>query len=487
LTAYATSKNIATNCESSARTTVTVKVNPNPLIAITDKDAVYVDFTHTLGYSNTGAVGTVKWTSGDISKATVNQTTGEVKGISPGIVTITCTVTTPEGCIDTDTYDVEVKAKPNVTITNQGDVCTNGSRTLDYVSSVSPVTSVVWTSSNPQVATIDGNGVITGLSAGKTTITCTVMVHGGAGVNECEIVVNPIPRVNSISDITVCRGGAVAEIVFGTDIVDTAVYYVWEADNVWNSVSSGAASGGNTIPAFTAKDDTPNIAHVSTITVTPKIGDCDGVPKTFTVTVIPTPTYSDVRISVCPDPVGTINLSKYLDTFNLIAANSIQWTDRGFGASLITPDGNVTTADLAFSPSRIHTFSYTINSSCAPEQSRRLYLDVLLNGDMIRPMRDTVVMCYLHAEAMHLDQLFGIEANGTFVYPAEVSSFVKCSSGGATIMDGRKIYEDNNISDFTYHNHTAKAIEVTYHSGLDSCLQGRIFTIVIVLTQDIII
>jgi hypothetical protein len=195
------------------------------------------------------------------------------------------------------------------------------------------------------------------------------------------------------------------------------------------------------------------------------------------ITAYLTPTYPDIRIRVCPDAGTTINLSKYLDTISGISS-AVDWT------SLI-PAGmpvNSSTGEIAASnllASGMYTFAYTINSSCV----RIVYLDILRNGKM-RPMRDTVEICYLHAGAIQLNQIFGIEAGGDISYPAEIASYIKTTSHGGTIMDGKAIYEDIDISLSEYHGKSAKKISFSYDSGEHSCLEEESYPITIVLIEN---
>lgn len=50
-------------------------------------------------------------------------------------------------------------------------------------------TTLTWLSSNPSVATVNEEGKITGISSGKTTITC--IAHNGVSA-QCEVTVNPV-------------------------------------------------------------------------------------------------------------------------------------------------------------------------------------------------------------------------------------------------------------------------------------------------------
>jgi hypothetical protein len=201
------------------------------------------------------------------------------------------------------------------------------------------------------------------------------------------------------------------------------------------------------------------------------------------VTVYHTPNYPDIRIRICPD-AGSVDLSKYLDTINGVKTNEIKWTSQLPSVLIASPAGTISTSNL--SSAKVHTFTYTVNSLCVNDQTRKVYLEVLKN-DKFSILRDTVVMCYLYAEAIHLNQLFGIEADGDWDYPPAIKPYISKTSYGGTIMNGRKIYDDNllTVFDKNYHGITARIIELKYKTKNNSCLHGETYRIRIVLTPDL--
>jgi uncharacterized protein YjdB len=138
----------------------------------------------------------ISWTSSTPAIATVNTGNGVVTGVTPGSATITYTV--GSGCYTTAI--VTVSAPPSA-ITGPGSVCAAATITLADADMGG-----VWASSNPSVAMIDATtGVVTGATAGYTTITYTY----GLGI-PCAttrvIAVNPLPTTSG-SDI-ICKGSS---------------------------------------------------------------------------------------------------------------------------------------------------------------------------------------------------------------------------------------------------------------------------------------
>jgi hypothetical protein len=113
------------------------------------------------------------WSSSNTDVATIDATTGVVTGVAPGTSTIT--YTNASGC--SDQAIVTVNANPEVA---DKSVCVG--------STVDMGPDGDWSSSNPAVATVDGSGVVTGVSAGTATITYT---NANGCTDQAMITVNP--------------------------------------------------------------------------------------------------------------------------------------------------------------------------------------------------------------------------------------------------------------------------------------------------------
>ncbi len=106
------------------------------------------------------------------------------------------------------------------------------------------------------------------------------------------VTINPTPTVNTISNQTVCNGLQTTAVNFSGFVPGTV--YNW----VNNTPSIGlAASGSGNIGAFTATNN-GTIPVTATITVTPSFTNggttCLGTPKTYTITVNPSPTVNTI-------------------------------------------------------------------------------------------------------------------------------------------------------------------------------------------------
>jgi hypothetical protein len=197
--------------------------------------------------------------------------------------------------------------------------------------------------------------------------------------------------------------------------------------------------------------------------------------------------YPDIRIRACPDAGKDINLSKYIDTVEL---TYLKW--ESVSPKIPITDSRVISTNDLSSYVRVYTFAYTVSNPCASNITRRVYFETL-KPDRMRPLIDTVVICNEQAEALQINQIFGIDAEGTWEYHSEdfgdVDAYVTESTsetyGGAVIMNGKAIYESGAIPPYSYHGiDDARKVDFTYTAGSNSCLHGEEYKIVIILTPD---
>src|SRR5690606_13575055 len=136
----------------SSPATSAVTINDCPVAAITGPTSICINGTTTLSPTTGGT-----WTSSNKAIATVTNA-GVVKGNSTG--TAKFTFTKIGSCNSLATPTVTVGTAPKVSITGLNSICVNATTTL------APTSGGTWSSSNPAVATVNNNGVVTGISAG---------------------------------------------------------------------------------------------------------------------------------------------------------------------------------------------------------------------------------------------------------------------------------------------------------------------------------
>lgn len=169
-TITASSGNISTTC--------TINVSNN-IIKITNlamnKTTATMNTGENLQLSYTkqpaNATSTVEWSSSNPSVATVDSS-GLVTAIDGGTVTIYAT----SNDISTE-CNIEVELSPLSNLefpTNEVTLSIGESQTLNLTKTPSSaIETITWTSSNPTIATVDSNGLVTGIKQGTTTITAS--------------------------------------------------------------------------------------------------------------------------------------------------------------------------------------------------------------------------------------------------------------------------------------------------------------------------
>ena len=205
---------------------------------------------------------------------------------------------------------------------------------------------------------------------------------------------------------------------------------------------------------------------------------------TLKITAYPSPNYPDIRAQVCPDANTTVNLAKYIDTTDRVT--DIRWSSQIPGISISSPAGFISPDKLP--SSGIYTFTYSVTSRCTTAQERIFYLEVLKSGK-VHPLKDTIVVCYRHAEAMNINQLFGVDAQGSWSYPAEIENYVSKSTSpvhnGAIVVNGKGVYENVTALSGNYRgSNNVKIMNFTYTTANNSCLKGKAYSVAIVLTNE---
>ena len=237
------------------------------------------------------------WTSSDESIATVDEN-GNIKAIKEGTVTIT--VKTADGKYTvscTVKVSKETVKVDGVTISGSKEVNVGG--TIKLTAKVTPDNatnkSVTWSSSNPSIARVDQNGNVTGLKAGKVTITATTADGGHKTTYEVTVKAasnnnannsqpskkpsSSQPQKPTTVHVTGVKISGANQVNVGSTITLTANVSPSNATNksvTWSSNNNGIAT----------VDSSGRVKGVSDGTVTITVTTADGHHQaTYTVTV----------------------------------------------------------------------------------------------------------------------------------------------------------------------------------------------------------
>ncbi|MGN1060510.1 MAG: Ig-like domain-containing protein, partial [Candidatus Coproplasma sp.] len=166
-----------TGCEITALTITISDAGPVDVESVSlnkTSGSLFVGATETLTATVTPSNATNKdvvWTSSDETVAAVDQN-GKVTALKAGTATITATAADDETVKATCAYTVS-KVMPAVITIDREEATIEIDGTIPLIAKVSPdnttVKTVTWSSSDTSIATVDANGVVTGVSTGSVT------------------------------------------------------------------------------------------------------------------------------------------------------------------------------------------------------------------------------------------------------------------------------------------------------------------------------
>ncbi|WP_212006373.1 Ig-like domain-containing protein [Chitinophaga sp. HK235] len=379
-----------------AQQTTTVTVNALPVVSpITGTNSVCVGVTTTLNNTTPGGV----WSSSNPAVATVDAN-GLVAGVSAGAATITYEVTNASGCKTQQTTTVTVNALPVVSpITGTTSVC------IGFTTSLNNTTpGGIWSSGNTAVATIDANGLVTGVSAGTSTITYEVTNANGCKVQQtATITVGALPVVSPISGTNnVCIG-------FTTNLANTTPGGIWSSSNT--AVATIDASG--LVTGISA----------GTTTITYEVTNANGckAQQTTTVTVNALPVVSPITgtNSVC---IG------FTTALNNTTPGGV-WSSSNTAVATIDASGLVT--GISAGTSTI-TYEVTNANGCKAQQTTTVTVNAL---PVVSPITGTTSVCIGFTTSLNNTTPGGIwSSSNTAVATIDASGLVTgISAGTATI------------------------------------------------------
>ncbi len=379
-----TYNNGSSNC---IGTSVTFTITINPSAQVNQPTAISVCNgtsipTITFATLNTSGTTSYTWTNSNTAIGLSASGTGDISSFTAtntGNSVLTATIiVTPSYLVGTtscsgSTKQFTITVSPNASVSTIIDkVICNGSNlpSITFASTnTGGTTSYTWTNSNTAIGlSASGTGNLpsfTATNTGLVPITATISVTPSFtnGSLVCSgtaqtftITVNPSAQVNSINNIEVCNGNAIASTVFSTNNSGGTTTYSWT--NSDTSIGLAASGTGN-IPTFTANNTglTPITATITIIPVYTNAGvNCNGTNQTFTIKVNPSPTGTiSGTIDVClgaSNPLitftGSAGNPPYIFTYNI---------NNGVSQTVSTTSGNSVSINAPTNTLGIYTYN----------------------------------------------------------------------------------------------------------------------------------
>ncbi len=328
--------------------TFSITVKPMPTVADPADQTICLGATTNavIFTSPTNVSGTVfNWTNTSTSIGLAASGTGDINAFTTtGAGTATITVTpSANGCSGaSQSFTILVKPIPVISpITNQT-VCAGSNTTLITFGSSVTGTTYGWVNSNTAIG-LGASGNSATIPSFLTTNTSNSAIFGTITVtptfNSCPglpisftITVNPRPTVDAIANQVICNGVLTNPVIFSSALNVAGTTFNWTN----NTTSTGLASSGTgDISSFTAVNN-GNTNLVSTITITPVAGGCNGITGSFTITVKPTPIVNSIsNQSICAGANSTP-----VSPGSATAGTTYSWTNSNPSIGLIA-SGNI--------------------------------------------------------------------------------------------------------------------------------------------------
>ncbi len=292
------------------------------------------------------------WSSTTGAVASINSSTGNVTGLTPGTTVISYTLTNACSTVAA-TFGLNVVTLAS--ISGSSSVCLG--LTTNYTDATG---SFSWQSSDASIASVNGSGVVSGVTAGSATI--DYYISGTGCLISKAITVNPLPTptFTSIPSANICNP---LQVTYTTQASQSA--YVWNfqgTNGVDYTVVSGGTSGSNST--------TLSWLTTGTKTVTANYNNSFGctavtsASNTSTVNTAPTVTFSSPPSgSICSstDEVYTTQAlqSNYTWSVPGILNSDYTITSGGTGTG-----SNTVTLKWLTSGSKNVTVNYTASNGC---------------------------------------------------------------------------------------------------------------------------
>jgi PKD-like domain/GEVED domain/Secretion system C-terminal sorting domain/Beta-propeller repeat len=327
---------------------VTVIVNPLPTMTSANSTTICSGGTVSIPLTSNLAASYL-WAATDntntVGESLTNQTSTTLNNTITNNTSIAQTVTyfvlptsTVGSCTgNTQTVNVVVNPKPNMTSSSAATICSGLTLNIPLSSDVNSTyswvaadnTNTIGESTTNQNSATINNSIVNNTTTAQTVVFSVVptSITGGCtgNIQTVSVVVNPKPVMTSANSVTICSGTDVG-LTFSSDV---AANYSWLAsDNTNTTGESITAQNSNTL----SNNITNNVTTAQTVTynVTPisTTGACAGTTQSVSVVVNPKPSMTNVSsAAICSG--GTVNIpltSNIASSYLWIAANNANVT-----------------------------------------------------------------------------------------------------------------------------------------------------------------
>ncbi|MDD2973215.1 MAG: Ig-like domain-containing protein, partial [Lachnospiraceae bacterium] len=186
-----------------------------------------------------------------------------------------------------------------------------------------------WSSGDETIATVDDEGVVTGVKEGETTITATATDGSGVSVS-CQITVgNSVEKINLTAEKTTLAEGSILQInaeILPEDATDTRLAWTSTDRSIANVIDGGLVTG------------------ISAGTATIRATSMDGSEVYGTIELTVTASVEEIKLSAEKTSIGVAETVKInTEIFPSGATNQeLSWSSDNETVATVSADGKVT-------------------------------------------------------------------------------------------------------------------------------------------------
>ncbi len=354
----ATAEGVSGSAEVTVENPVTtVEVTPaSPTLEVTDTTQLTATAKDVRGNVMTGH--TVTWTSTDPTVVTVDSN-GNIEALKGGSATIKAQVDNVVGTAEV-TVDAPVRSvtltptAPAIEVTKTVQL---SAQLADKGGNVLTGRTITWTSSDDTVASVDANGLVTGLKGGTVTITA----QADAATDSVDVTVD-----NPVRSVDISPASPAVQVAATTSLTATprdlggnalAGYTVtWSSNNT--SVATVSATGAMTADVTGQKG--------GTATITAAVDDGQGHRASHAVDItvddpVATVEFSPAYVFLFPGDQAQINVTLRDANGNALSGRTVTWTT--LDSSIATVDANGLVTAVANGSTSVKATSEGVSNS----------------------------------------------------------------------------------------------------------------------------